>query len=137
MIVGIGVDLLPITRVQRELQRDPEGFCAQLFTPAEMAGLSSRGFPARRCAELFAAKEALFKALGVEQLDAGAYREVEVQGPADAAGFLLHGRLRARAAACGVERIHLSWSSNDDVAAAFVVAESTNGARAPTSGASP
>jgi holo-[acyl-carrier protein] synthase len=127
MIVGIGVDVHSVARMERELQADPEGFGAELLTPDEMFDWASRGHSARHGAELFAAKEALFKALAVDPLDTGAYREVEVLRPAaDRAGFLLHGRLLRRAAACGAEHLHLSLASNREVAAAFVVAETTS-----------
>jgi holo-[acyl-carrier protein] synthase len=138
MIVGIGVDTLAVARMERELQRDPEGFCGQLFSTAELAGCVRQGSFARHCAELFAAKEALFKALALEHLDTGAYREVEVlRTSAETARFLLHGRVLRRAEACGANHIYLSLTSNRDVASALVVLEATSGASAPLEGSIP
>ena len=56
MIVGIGVDLAEISRLEHALDRTP-ALAARLFAESE------RGLPVRSLAACFAAKEAVAKAL--------------------------------------------------------------------------
>ena len=76
-----------------------------------------------RLSTRFAAKEAVWKALGVG-LGAVALHDVEVVGGGDRApGLSLHGKAAALAASAGVGRWHVSLSHADRVAMAVVLAE--------------
>lgn len=125
MILGLGVDLFEVDRLERELgERDP-GFGAQLFTPHEIAYCESQRHPAQHYAARFAAKEAVFKALALEGRDSGHWREAEVQiGSGGTRELVLHGRLEALARSRGVDRVHLSLSHTRALAMASVILES-------------
>jgi holo-[acyl-carrier protein] synthase len=64
MIIGIGNDLIDITRVERVLERHGERFIQRVFTPVEIAKSERRRMRAASYAKRFAAKEACAKALG-------------------------------------------------------------------------
>lgn len=122
MIVGLGLDLCPISRMEQALARSGERFAERLFTPAERAYCQARGQVAQHYAARFAAKEALLKALAVP--DGLSWHEIEVRTGADGApGLHLSGAAAAAAAARGVTRLHLSLTHAGDSAAAVVVAE--------------
>ena len=64
MIIGIGNDLIDITRIQRTLERFGDRFIARIFTQTEQEKSNRRADPASSYAKRFAAKEACSKALG-------------------------------------------------------------------------
>ncbi len=121
MIRGVGVDLCPVSRIARILERHPGRFEERVFTPAERSYCSSRGWPAQHFAARFAAKEAALKALGAP---AGiGWHDLEVVSEGGAPRLVLHGAAAAAAAGLGVRRAHLSLSHAGDAAIAFVVLE--------------
>jgi len=64
MILGIGSDLIDITRVEMTLERFGERFTRRIFTEIERAKSDKRRLRAASYAKRFAAKEACSKALG-------------------------------------------------------------------------
>jgi holo-[acyl-carrier protein] synthase len=64
-VVGIGMDLVEIGRMERALERRP-GLAGRLFTDRELLEASDRRRPARHLAARFAAKEAVLKAIPVD-----------------------------------------------------------------------
>jgi len=64
MIIGLGLDLSDVRRIEKVLERHGERFLARIFTPAERAKADRRANRAETYAKRFAAKEACAKALG-------------------------------------------------------------------------
>jgi len=64
MIIGIGNDLVDITRVERTLERFGDRFLERVFTETERLKSDRRAQRAASYAKRFAAKEACSKALG-------------------------------------------------------------------------
>jgi len=63
VVLGVGIDLIEIERVERALERRPR-LAERLFTDAELAYSRERARPGRHLAARFAVKEAVIKALG-------------------------------------------------------------------------
>lgn len=87
-VVGIGMDLVEIGRLERALERRP-GLARRLFTDRELSDARDRRRPGRHLAARFAAKEAVLKALPVESPIA--IREIEVVGQGAPAIEFRHG----------------------------------------------
>jgi holo-[acyl-carrier protein] synthase len=115
-IMGIGIDLVDVARLERLLAEWP-GMAARLFTDAERAYAAARHRPAQHLAARYAAKEATFKALGAGWPQI-AWHDVEVVAT-DAAPLL---ELRGRAAelAAGARTL-VSLSHDGGMAIAQVV----------------
>src|SRR6478609_11622802 len=64
MIIGFGIDLCDIRRIEESLVRYGERFTKRCFTDAERAKSDGRAQKAASYAKRFAAKEACAKALG-------------------------------------------------------------------------
>jgi holo-[acyl-carrier protein] synthase len=122
-IVGVGVDIVEVARVERAVRRREEAFQRRVFTQIEWERAGSGPTRGRRLAGRFAAKEAVMKALGGGPGRVG-WREIEVTNDLDGRpAARLSGTAAHRAAQAGVVRVHLSLSHSDLYAAALAVAE--------------
>jgi holo-[acyl-carrier protein] synthase len=123
-ILGIGLDLVDVARIERLLDRHGEAAVRRICRDGEPrvpAGATAR---ATHVAGLFAAKEAAMKALGTGWAAGVGFRQIEVvRRPGGAPALELHGAARERAAALGVETLHLSITHDARTAAAVVVLE--------------
>ena len=125
MIVGIGVDVVDISRVRRMLDAHGDRILNRLCTSAESAYVRGRANEAQHVAVRVAAKEAAFKALaGTAEARIIGWAEIEVV-PADGGPprLAFHGRVQQRASELGVARAWLSLSHGDGSAVAMVVLE--------------
>ncbi len=122
MCKGIGLDLCSIGRMEKLLQDDR--FLRRYFTPGETDYVRSRGNgAAATLAGLFAAREALGKALG-GGLDYD-LKEAEVcHTESGAPYFRFSGSMAERTGGC---RVSLSISHDGGIAAAVCLIESPEG----------
>ena len=119
---GIGIDLAPIPRVRRILERWRERFLRRVFTDEEIAYCTRRADPVPHLAARFAAKEAALKALGTGLAMGIRWRELEVRRErGQAPTMVLTGRCGAIARAKGAERILVSLTHDGDYAMAHVM----------------
>jgi len=122
VIVGVGIDLTPVARMEELVRRWGERIERRLFTDRERAYCRARGLPAEHLAARFAAKEATLKALQVPR--GLSWHEMEVVSTAGAAPRLvLAGEAAAAAARLGVMRTHLSLTHAGGQALAVVILE--------------
>jgi holo-[acyl-carrier protein] synthase len=126
MIVGIGIDVVEIARLEQALHRTQD-LVGRLFTKEE------RGLPMWSLAARFAAKEALAKALGAPRGLSWTDAEV-VTGPDGRPELKVSGTVADAAARLGVRRWHVSLSHDEGLATAVVIAEGGEGTVGEVSG---
>ena len=121
MIIGVGIDVVPVERFAASLVRTP-GLRDRLFTDAEQHTPSGTPRTAESLAARFAAKEALAKALGAPG-DLHWHDAEVVVGDHGRPHLQVRGSVAGRAAQLGVSTWHLSLSHDGGIASAVVVAE--------------
>ncbi|MDE3186917.1 MAG: holo-ACP synthase [Acidobacteriota bacterium] len=124
MIVGSGIDLIEIARIQQSLDRYGQRFLDRVYTPAEQAFCLRKRKAAESLAARFAAKEAAAKALGTGIARGVNWLEIEVvRERGERPTLRFYGRAREIAAHLGVEHAALSITHSADLAMASVVLE--------------
>ena len=128
MIFGVGSDIVDIQRIHGILKRQGERFLLRVFTKAESAYALAKLDPAPTLANRFAAKEAVFKAIGTGKALGFSWRDVEILNDPMGKPYV---NLNGKAKTYLDEKlkdyhIHLSLSHSDHLAQAFAVIEKTH-----------
>jgi holo-[acyl-carrier protein] synthase len=124
MIIGTGVDLVEIERFRKVLDKTKDRFILRVFTPEEQVFCNNHRDPIPHYAVRFAAKEALFKALGTGWAKGVTWLNVEVlREHANAPSMNLSGEARRLSDSFGTDKIHISLSHTDQWAIATVILE--------------
>ncbi|HEY3625148.1 MAG TPA: holo-ACP synthase [Terracidiphilus sp.] len=124
MIVGSGIDLVEIHRIQDTVDRHGARFLNKVFTPAEQAYCLRKRNAAESLAARFAAKEAGAKALGTGMSRGVTWLEIEVvREPGGRPALRFHGRAAEVARRLNARRAALSITHSRDFAMASVVLE--------------
>jgi holo-[acyl-carrier protein] synthase len=119
-IVGLGVDICEIARMEQALARHPT-MRERVFTPGEIAYCEGKARPAESFAGRFAAREATIKALGGYR--GRRWRDISVaRHPSGAPSIALAGNAKVRADALGVDRVLITFTHEKTNAVAFAVA---------------
>jgi holo-[acyl-carrier protein] synthase len=125
MILGIGVDLCEVERIEAAIARHGERFLTRIYTPEERAYCDSKLNRMERFAGRFAAKEAAMKALGTGWSRGVMWRDFEVARAASGQPvILLHGSAQKIADKLGVRRALVTITHTKSMAMAQVVMES-------------
>ena len=124
MIVGVGVDMVEIGRMANVIRRQGDNFLRRVYTPSEQEFCRQRKNPVPHYAARFAAKEALFKALGTGWAKGVTWQDVEVQrGDPEPPVLVLSGEAEKRCRAIGGTAVHVSLSHSEHWAVAVVILE--------------
>jgi holo-[acyl-carrier protein] synthase len=128
MIVGIGVDIVDISRVHGLLERFRDRFLQRVFTDAENLYASKSVKTAERLAGRFAVKEAVLKAFGTGKSQGILWRDVEtVPGRMGRPKVNLYGNAYKYLKILKGDQIHVSIAHDGGKAVAFVVIERAGG----------
>ncbi|MHB1839309.1 MAG: holo-ACP synthase [Acidobacteriaceae bacterium] len=124
MIVGSGVDVIEIARIEEVLGRYGDRFCQRIYLPGEILYCRSKRNGAESFAARFAAKEAAAKALGTGIHFGVSWRDIEVvRASSGRPSLLFHGRAVAIAQKLGVRNAAISLTHSRTEALAQVLLE--------------
>jgi holo-[acyl-carrier protein] synthase len=119
-IVGLGVDICEIARMERAMSRHPT-LRDRVFTPEEIAYCDTKARPSESYAGRFAAREASIKALGGYR--GRRWQDVSVtRHPSGAPAIRLDGNAKRRADALGVTQVLITFTHEKTSAVAFAIA---------------
>ncbi len=125
MILGVGTDIVAIERIEKLVEEYGERFTAKVYTERELVNAEGKG-PRRvqHLAGLFAAKEAVLKALGTGQSQGARLQDVELT-PQDSGApeVTLHGAVRDRFESDKGSAVHVSISHDGGMAVALAIIE--------------
>ena len=125
MIVGTGIDIAEVPRIEASIARFGDRFLRRIFTEAEIRYCEAKANRVERYAARFAAKEAAMKAIGTGWNHGVAWRDVEVcRQPGGRPTIEFHGKAAEFAAKLGAVHIALSLSHTAEYAIAQVILES-------------
>ena len=121
---AIGIDIVEIKRLERMSKKWGKAFLRKIYTDKELAYAKSKRFPEQHLAARFAAKEAVFKALGEVEKDFVGWKNIEILNDANGKPVVhWHGQAekvrKARRLAAVV--VSLSHTENYAVASAMLV----------------
>ncbi len=124
MIVGLGLDIAEVDRIEAAIGRHGAPFLERLYTPGEVAYCESHRDKFERYAARFAAKEATMKALGTGWSRGVRWRDIEVaREPSGKPTIRLAGVSQQIAQRMGVKSISLSITHSGNLALAQVIFE--------------
>ena len=125
MIVGSGIDLCEVPRIQSAIARHGRRFIERVFTGREIAYAESKANRYERYAARFAAKEAGMKALGTGWRGGIRWHDFEVANLSSGRPTLrFHGKAAELAEERGVRGVALSITHTAGQALAMVILES-------------
>ena len=125
MIIGLGIDTVSISRIERLLEARGDTFLRKVFSEHEIEEGRKRELRAPFFAARFAAREAFVKALGTGFRQGASLRDIEVRkGNLGMPELSFGERVKEVLRVKGITRCHLSISHDGDSAQAIVILES-------------
>jgi holo-[acyl-carrier protein] synthase len=124
MVLGIGIDLVNITRIERLLQKWGDRFKKRVFSQEEINYSQRYKRSSERFAANFAVKEAFFKALG--KGFKGNIRMLDIEVRRDEYGkpyVNLYGNAKQVAEMMEIKSVYVSISHDCDYATAVLILE--------------
>ncbi|SEF60545.1 holo-[acyl-carrier-protein] synthase [Caloramator fervidus] len=118
MILGVGVDIIEINRIEKIIKKNKR-FLTKIYTNRELDYLKEKNFESY--AGYFCAKEAVSKALGTGITFK--WTDIEILKDGSVPIVVLHNKAFQAANQKGIKRVHISISHCRDYATAFAVAE--------------
>ncbi len=137
MILGLGLDVVEISRIARVWEKFGMRFADRILHPAEAACLDQAGGAkaVQFLASRFAAKEAAVKALGTGFSQGIAPTDIAVMRlPGGRPELALHGRAQEQFRRLEADAAHLSLTHGKETVAAVVIFEKTGSASVRAAG---
>lgn len=126
MIVGLGTDIVEISRIGQMIERHGETFLARVFTPNENGYCGPKKNKEQHYAGRWAAKEAVMKALGTGFIKGIGWKEIEIINlPSGKPTIVISGGVELHAGEMGIEEILITISHSREFATATAIALGT------------
>ncbi len=117
MVIGVGVDIITLSRMRDILETSGKVFMDKVFTPWEQQRAETHPNRVAYLAMTFAAKEAIFKTFGIGWETGVQFKEIEIrEGEHGEPIPVLTGRFAELASERVVTRVLLSLSYDGDYA---------------------
>ena len=124
MILGIGIDIIEVARIQSSLERFGERFGKRILLPDETAYCLLHTNPAPFVAARFAAKEAISKAFGTGIGAQLGWQDMEIAHKESGEPFvILHGKGEELFKLRGAKQLLVSLSHTENYAAVVAILE--------------
>lgn len=123
MILGIGIDLVDVGRIEAIIFRWQDRFLRRVFTGREISYCNNKKNPAQRFATRFAAKEAVVKALYPKRTEGISLLDIEIDERENRPVVNLYNESRAHAEQLGIKKIFLMLSHDGNYGVAQVILE--------------
>ena len=114
MIIGTGIDIIEIDRIKSSITKFGDNFVKHIFTDVEIAYVKKYKNPYQHYAVRFAAKEAIYKALGNSKIF---WKDIVIYNDKDGRPFCRILKLKTK------YKIHISLSHSRHYAAASAIIE--------------
>ena len=125
-IIGHGIDIVDINRIEKSLKRSGDNFEIRCFTATERSFAQRDVNRSQYFAGRFAAKEAVLKALGTGWSQGIAWTDVEIQRlPTGEPFVVLYGKCKEIADKLGITKWLVSISHTNPFAIASAIAIKT------------
>jgi len=127
MVVGIGIDIVNIDRIERLIARWGNLFLSRVFTEREIIWCQKRARSPECFATRFAAKEAFLKAIGWGLRNGIQWRDIEVENdPMGKPLLAFHRRAKEVLKAHRIKQALITLSHDRPYAVAHVLLEGTH-----------
>ncbi len=127
MVVGTGIDIVNIDRIERLMGRWGDPFLGRVFTESEIVWCQRRARPPECFAIRFAAKEAFLKAIGLGLRNGIQWTDIEVENdPMGKPMFSFHRKAKEVCETLRVKKALLTLSHDRPYAVAHVLLEDGN-----------
>ena len=124
MVIGIGIDIVNIERIERMIVRYGDRFLDRIFTKSEKEYCSGKIMKYESFAARFSAKEAALKAIGTGWRYGIRFADIEVtHDPLGKPEINVYGKAKEWVESELVSKIHVSLSHLSEMATAVVVIE--------------
>jgi holo-[acyl-carrier protein] synthase len=123
VVIGLGIDIVDITRINTLLQKYGRRFLDRIFSFDEIAYCMKRYDSATCLAGRFAVKEAAFKALSAGRSSGVPFKDITVDMRDGVPQLTLAGKANELSQSLGVVKHHVSISHDMGCAVAVVILE--------------
>ncbi len=125
MIIGIGTDIIEISRILSLLDKHAESFAKRILSTKEFTKYHETAIKEKYIAKKWAAKEAISKALGTGFTQGVSFTDITINHNQHGKPLVsLSGKTKDYADSMGIKKWSISISDEKHYALAFVIAES-------------